>query len=103
MQQQRPRAQLAQLENTLSLQMNEHTIYTLKPLGAALRQKNCSKKNNSLHHPKKNIHKQLCNSLIDTPTEKAIHWSQSTSHTSAHLMQSRSEAYEAEDRCFVSQ
>ena len=35
-----------------------------------------------------------------TPTEQAILHSQSTSHTSAHLMQPSSEAYEAEDRCF---
>ena len=49
---------------------------------------------------KENIHKQLYNSLTDTPTEQAIVLSQSTSHTSAHLMQPRSEAYEIEDRCF---
>ena len=48
----------------------------------------------------RNIHKQLYNSLTDTPTEQAILLSQSTSHTGAHLMQARSEAYEIEDRCF---
>ena len=35
-----------------------------------------------------------------TPTERAILLSQSTSHTGAHLMQPSSEAYEIEDRCF---
>ena len=39
-----------------------------------------------------NIHKQLYNSLADTPTEGAI-------LTGAHLMQPSSGAYEAEDRC----
>ena len=48
----------------------------------------------------RNIHKQLYNSLTDTPTEQAILLSQSTSHTGAHLMQPSSEAYEIEDRCF---
>ena len=47
-----------------------------------------------------NIHRQFYNSLTDTPTEQAILLSQSTSHTGAHLMQPRSEAYEVEDRCF---
>ena len=55
---QRLRAQLAQLENTLSLQMNEHTIL-LKPLGAALRQKNCSKKTTVSTIPKKHTQTTL--------------------------------------------
>ena len=48
----------------------------------------------------RNIHKQLYNSLTDTPTEQAILLSQPTSHTGAHLMQPSSEAYEVEDRGF---
>ena len=91
------RGQLAQLQTTLSQQMSKPT-FLLKPLGAALRLKTTQKKHVSTIQRK--IHKQLYNSLIDTPTEQAILLSQSTSHTGAHLMQPSSEAYEAEDRCF---
>ena len=93
----RLRAQLAQLQTTLSQQMNKPT-FLLKPLGAALRVKTTQKKQVSTIQ--RSIHEQLYNSLIDTPTEQAILLSQSTSHTGAHLMQPSSEAYEAEDRCF---
>ena len=72
--------------------------FQLKPQGAALRLKTTRKKQVSTIQ--RNIHKQLYDSLIDTPTECAILLSQSTSHTGAHLMQPSSEAYEAEDRCF---
>ena len=92
------RAQLAQLQTTLSQQMNKPT-FQLKPLGAALRLKSTQKKQVSTIQ--RNIHKQFYNSLIDTPTEQAILQSQSTSHTAAHLMQPSSEAHEAEDRCFL--
>ena len=70
---------------------------------AALRQK----KNTHTHTKKKQVstiqrnhHKQLLESLTDTPVELSVLLSQSTSHTGAHLMQPSSEAYEAEDRCF---
>ena len=88
----RLRAQLAQLQTTLSLQMNK-PAFQLKPLGAALRLKTTQKKNVSTIQ--RNIHKHLYNSLADTPVEQAIFLSQSTS-----LMQPSSEAYEVEDRCF---
>ena len=91
------RAQLTQLQSTISQQMNKPT-FLLKPLGAALRLQTTQKKQFSTIQ--RNIHKQLYNSLTDTPTERAILLSQSTSHTGAHLMQPRSEAYEIEDRCF---
>ena len=91
------RAQLTQLQSTISQQMNKPT-FQLKPLGAALRLQTTQKKQVSTIQ--RNIHKQLYNSLTDTPTEQAILLSQSTSHTGAHLMQPRSEAYEIEDRCF---
>ena len=91
------RAQLAQLQTTISQQMSKPT-FLLKPLGAAHRLKTTQKKHVSTIQRK--IHKQLYNSLIDTPTEQAILLSQSTSHTGSHLMQPSSEAYEAEDRCF---
>ena len=91
------RAQLTQLQSTISQQMNKPT-FLLKPLGAALRLQTTQKKQVSTIQ--RNIHKQLYNSLTDTPTEQAILLSQSTSHTGAHLMQPRSEAYEIEDRCF---
>ena len=91
------RAQLAQLQSTLSQQMNKPT-FQLKPLGAALRLQTTQKKQVSTIQ--RNIHKQFYNSLTDTPTEQAILLSQSTSRTGAHLMQPSSEAYEVEDRCF---
>ena len=92
-----PRAQLAQLQSTLSQQMNKPT-FQLKPLGAAVHLQTTQKKQVSTIQ--RNIHKQLYNSLTDTPTEQAILLSQSTSHTGAHLMQPSSDAYEVEDRCF---
>ena len=91
------RAQLTQLQSTLSQQMNKPT-FQLKPLGAALRLQTTKKKQVSTIQ--RNIHRQFYNSLTDTPTEQAILLSQSTSHTGAHLMQPSSEAYEIEDRCF---
>ena len=91
------RAQLTQLQSTLSQQMNKPT-FQLKPLGAALRLQTTQKKQVSTIQ--RNIHRQFYNSFTDTPTERAILLSQSTSHTGAHLVQPSSEAYEAEDRCF---
>ena len=93
----RLRSQLAQLQTTLSIQMNK-PAFQLKPLGAALRPQTTQKKQVSTIQ--RNTHKQLYDSLADTPTERAILLSQSTSHTSAHLMQPSSEACEAEDRWF---
>ena len=79
------RAQLTQLQS------KNKPIFQLKPLGAALRLQTTQKKQVSTIQ--RNIHKQLYNSFTDTPTEQAILVSQSTSHTGAHLMQPRSEAY----------
>ena len=93
----RLRAHLAQLQTTLSRQINKPT-FQLKPLGAALRLQTTQKKQVSTIQ--RNIHRQFYNSLTDTPTEQAILLSQSTSHTGAHFMQSSSAAYEVEDRCF---
>ena len=83
-------SQRAQLQTTLSQQMNKPT-FQLKPLGVALRLKTTQKKEVSTIQ--RNIHKQFYNSLTDTPTEQAILLSQSTSHTGAHLMQPSREAY----------
>ena len=93
----RLRAQLVQLQTTLSLQMNKPT-FLLKPLGAALRQKATQKKR--VTTIQRHFHKQLLDSFTNTPVERAVLLSQSISHTGAHLMQPSSEAYEAEDRCF---
>ena len=93
----RLRAQLAQLQTTLSLQMNK-PAFQLKPLGTALRQKTTQK--NQVSTIQRNTHRQIYDSLTDTPVERAVLLSQSTSHTGAHLMQPTSEACEAEDRCF---
>ena len=79
----RLRAQLVQLQTTLSLQMN-------KP---ALRKKRVTT-------IQRHFHKQLLERLTTTPVDRAVLLSQSTLHTGAHLMQPSSEAYEAEDRCF---
>ena len=91
------RAQLTQLQSTISQQMNKPS-FQLKPIGAALRLQTTQKKQVSTIQ--RNIHKQLYNSFADTHIEQAILLSQSTSHTGAHLMQPSSEAYEIEDRCF---
>ena len=93
----RLRAQLAQLQTTISLQMNK-PAFQLTPLGAALRLKTTQKK--QVSQIQRNFHKQLYNNLADIHVERAILLSQSTSHTGAHLMQPINEAYEAEDRCF---
>ena len=77
------RAQLAQLQSTLSQQMNKPT-FQLKPLGAALRLQTTQKKQVSTIQ--RNIHRLFYNSLTDTPTEQANLLSQSTSHTGAHLI-----------------
>ena len=76
----RLRAQLAQLQTTLSRQMNKPT-FQLKPLGAALRQKTTQKKQVSTIQ--RNIHKQIYDSLADISVERAILLSISTSHTGA--------------------
>ena len=63
----RLRAQLAQLQATLSLQMN-NTAFLLKPLGAALRLKTTQKKQVST--TQRNLHKQILDSLTDTLVER---------------------------------
>ena len=90
-------AQLAQLQSTLSQQMNKPT-FQLKPPGAALRLQTTQKKRVSTIQ--RNIHKAILQQPHRRTTEQAILLSQSTSHTGAHLMQPSSEAYEVEDRCF---
>ena len=64
----RQRSELAQLQTTLSIQMNK-PAFQLKPLGAALRLQTIQKKQVSTIQ--RNIHKQLFDSLADTPTERA--------------------------------
>ena len=61
------RAQLTQLQSTISQQMNKPT-FLLKPLGAALRFQTTQKKQVSTIQRK--IHKQFFNSLTDTPMNK---------------------------------
>ena len=77
---------------------NEQARFPFQPLGAALHLKTTQKKQVSTIQ--RNLHKQLHDSLTDTPVERSVLLSQSTSHTGAHLMQPSSEAYEAGDRCF---
>ena len=65
---------------------NEQDRFFIEPLGAALRLKTTQKKQVST------THKQLFDSLTDTPVERSVLLSQSTSHTGAHLMQPSSAA-----------
>ena len=78
----RLRAQLVQLQTTLSQHVN-NLAFLLKPLGSALRQSN--------------LHKQLLESLTTSSIDRAILLSQSAPHTGAHLMQPNGEAWKAED------
>ena len=81
----RLRAQLVQLQTTLFLPMNK-PAFLLKPFGAAFRPKTTQKKQVSTFQ--RNLHKQLFDSLTDTPVERAILLSQSTSHrSSSHAAQ----------------
>ena len=93
----RLRAQLVQLQTTLSLQMNK-PAFLLKPLGAGLRHKATQKKR--VTTIQRHFHKQLYDSLTTTTVDRVVLLSESTSHTGANLMQPGSEAYEVEDRCF---
>ena len=91
------RAQLVQLQTTLSLQMNK-PAFLLQPLGSALRQKTTQKKLVTKIH--RHFHKQLLESLTTSPVDSAVLHSQAASHTGPHLMQPSSKADEADDRCF---
>ena len=71
------RDQLAQLQSTLSQQMNKPT-FQLKALGAALRLKTTQKKQVSTIQRK--IHKQFYNSFTDTPLNKL-----SSCHNPLHI------------------
>ena len=77
----RLRAQLAQLQNALPLQKDKPT-FLLKPLGAALRQKATQKKR--VTTIQRHFHKQLLESFTNTPVDRAVLLSQSTSHNGAH-------------------
>ena len=87
----RLRAQLAQLQTTLSLQMNK-PAFLLKPLGAVLRQKTHKRSKSPQFNDI-----STSNFLKASPTHLLI--VRCSSHN-PHLMQPSSEAYEAEDRCF---
>ena len=91
------RAQLVQLQTTLSLQMNKPALL-LKPLGSALRQKTTQKKRVTTFQ--RHSHKQLLESLTTSPVDSAVLFTQTASHTGANLMQPSREADEADDRCF---
>ena len=94
----RLRAQLVQLQTTLSLEMSKPAFF-LKPLGAVLRQKLLTQKK-KVTSIQRHFHKRLLESLTTTLVDRAMLLSQFTSHTGSHFMQPSSEAYEAEDRCF---
>ena len=90
------RAQLAQLQSTLSQQMNKPT-FQLKPLGAALRLQTTQRNKSP---PSKET--SISNSTTASPTQPPNKLSSfhNLLHTGAHLMQPSSEACEVEDRCF---
>ena len=90
------RAQLVQLQNTLSLLMNK-PAFLLQPLGSAHRQKATQKKRVTTIH--RHFHKQLLESLTTSPVDSAVPFSQAASHTGPHLMQPSTKADEAADRC----
>ena len=70
----RLRAQLEQLQTTLSLPMNK-TTFLLKPLGSALRQNATQKKR--ITTIQQHFHKQLLESLTTSPVDRAVLLSQS--------------------------
>ena len=91
----RLRAQLVQLQTTLSQQMNKPA---LKPLGSALRQ-NATQKSGS---PPLNgtFRSSFLKASPHLLSDRAVLLSQSAPHTGALVVQPGSEAYEAEDRFF---
>ena len=70
----------------------------LKPLGAALRTHGIQK--TLVGAIQRHAHKQIMDSYVDNPIQRAILISQTAKNTGAHLQQPNSEAYEADDRCF---
>ena len=91
------RGQLLQLQSTLAQQMNTPTLL-LKLLGAALRTHGIQK--TLVGAIQRYTHKQIMDSYVDRPIQRAIPISQTAKNTGAHLQQPNSEAYEADDRCF---
>ena len=89
------RAQLVQLQTTLSQQMNKPAFL---PLGPAFFFNTTQK--GLVTSIQKHLHKQLIERNATSPISRVILLSQSAPHTGAHLMQPNSEAYEAKDRCF---
>ena len=92
------RAQLVQLQTTLSLQMN-NPAFLLKTTRLGLSQKKTHTQKKRVTTIQGHFHKQLLESLTTFPVGRAVLLSQSTPHTGA-LMQPSSEAYWAEGGCF---
>ena len=80
----RLRAQLVQLQTTLSQQMNKPALL-IKPLGAALRQNATRKK--LVSSIQQHFHKQLLEKPHHVPVDRAVLLSRSAAHSGAHLMQ----------------
>ena len=93
----RLRAQLVQLQTTLSLQTNKPAFSSNHLAPPFAKKPNKKKRVTTIQ---RHFHKQFLESLTTSLVDRAVLLSQSTSHTGAHLMQPSSEAYEAEDRCF---
>ena len=91
------RGQLLQLQSTLAQHMNTPALL-LKPLSAALRTHGIQK--TLVGAIQRHVHKQIMDSNVDNPIQRAILISQTAKNTDAHLQQPNSEAYEADDRCF---
>ena len=91
------RGQLLQLQSTLAQQMNTPALL-LKPLGAALRTHGIQK--TLVGAIQRYAHKQIIDSYVDNPIQRAILISQTAKNTGAHLQQPNSDAYDADDRCF---
>ena len=91
------RGQLLHLQSTLA-HLTDNPTLLLKPLGAALRTHGIQR--TLVSAIQSNIHKQIMDTHVDNPIQRAILISQTAKNTSAHLQQPNSEAYEADDRCF---
>ena len=70
----------------------------LKPVVAALRTHGIQK--TLVGAIQRYVHKQIMDSYVDNPIQRAILISQTAKNTGAHLQQPNSESYEADDRCF---
>ena len=90
------RGQLLHLQATLAHQTDNPALL-LKPLRAALRTRGIER--TLVSAIQSTTHKQMMDTYVDNPIQRAILISQTAKNTGAHLQQPNSEDYEADDRC----